>query len=239
MQIIHPYKFKSYLEHFKKEKFADIIGLRVSEKKYTIISNNIHKNYKIERIIHLLLEANKSKSLILRCSTYSVALETLSNIICDTKNSKNKPITDEKLAELILNKFKEIIKEYDFELSAEQVDILNKKVTQFNSPLNTDKLKLAFKILGIELNENDISALKGRNLFLHGSTPFKNFEEIKENQSNFSLFSSKMHLLLTCLLLKYLGFNGAITNHYAFGKSNRNEKVNEHFFKILKPINGW
>lgn len=239
LQIVHPWKFKSYLEHFKKEEFAEIIGLRVSDKKLTTINTNVHKNYKIERIINLLLEANKTKSLILRCSTYSVALETLSNIICDSKHKKAKPIQNETLAELISNKFKGIIKEYDFDLTSSQVLILNKKIDNFNNPINANKLKLAFEIVGLVLNENDNKALKARNVLLHGSTPFKQFEEDEREQINFALFSSKMHLLLTCLLLKYLGFNGAVTNHYAFGKSNRKETVDEDFFRILSPKEGW
>lgn len=239
IQIVHPVKFNDYLKHFKKEKFATIIGLTVNEEKFSIINNNIHKNFKIERIIKLLLEANKTKSLILRCSTYSVALETLSNIICKAKNNQAKPIQNNQLAELIISKFKALIVEYDSELTKDQVRILLKKINSFNNPINADKLKLAFEIMGLELNDNDLKALKARNIFLHGSTPFKKFEENERKMSNFALFSNKMHLLLTCLLLKYLGFNGAITNHYTFGKFNRNEEVDEDFFRILKPKEGW
>lgn len=239
IQIVHPIKFNDYLKHFKKEKFATVIGLTVNEEKLSIINNNVHKNFKIERIINLLLEANKTKSLILRCSTYSVALETLSNIICEAKHNKAKPIQNNQLAELIISKFKAIVEEYDFELTEDQVRILLKKINSFNNPINADKLKLAFEIMGLELNDNDLKALKARNSFLHGSTPFKKFEENERKMSNFALFSNKMHLLLTCLLLKYLGFNGAITNHYAFGQLNRKEEVDEAFFRILKPKEGW
>ena len=235
LPIIHPREFRNFLKHYKREELAKNIGIRVNESKLAVICKNTHKNFKIERIINLILEGNISKSLILRCSTYSVALETLSNIICDSKHQQNRPIQDEKLAELINEKFKAIIEDYDFALSNNQKEILEKKIDNFNKPLNTDKLKLAFELMRIKLNRNDLKALKARNVFLHGSTPFKKFESNEKNKIGFSLFSNKMHLLLICLLLKYLGFTGAITNHYAFGKFNLDEEVDEHYFRILQP----
>lgn len=239
LQIVHPTKFKDYLKYLNKEEYADVVGLRVSAEKLSIVSDSLHENHKVERIINLLHEANKTNSLILRCSAYSVALETLSNIICNSKQNEAKPIQNDFLAEKILSNFKTIIKNHSDELSKNQTTILLKKIDNFNKPLNTDKLKLAFNVLELELNSNDIKALKARNVFLHGSTPFKSFEEDENKQKAFALFSNKMHLLLTCLLLRYLGFNGAITNHYAFGKSYHKEIVDEHFFRILKPKGGW
>jgi|GEM_PF-1554429 len=235
VQIVHPYKFQSYLKHIKKEEHLERIGMFVTDKKISVIANNLHKKKKIQRIINLILEANSTKSLILRCCTYSIALETLTNIIYEKNYKANKAIKNEQLEELLIKKINEVVDEYNH-LDKEDIDIdsVKKKIKNLGKPINQDKLTKSFEILNIKLNDADIKALKSRNSFLHGSSPIKNFETNYDKEVDLSLLSTKLNNLTTCLLMKYLGFSGAITNSYSFKKSNLGKPVEEHFFRILK-----
>ena len=75
--------------------------------------------------------------------------------------------------------------------------------------------------------------LKARNKFLHGSTPFKNFEIDKNKEKEFILMTSKLRLLISMLLLKYLGYKGHIYNYYGHNMSMDKKTLIEHFVRFI------
>jgi len=88
-------------------------------------------------------------------------------------------------------------------------------------------------VLGIKLNEHDKETLRARNKFLHGSTPFRNYEIDKKKEQDFMLMTTKLRFLIVMLLLKYLGYKGHIYNYYGQSKSMDEQKLVEHFVRFI------
>ena len=181
----------------------------------------------------MIIEGTSTKNIVLRASVYSVAIETLTNIVYNENEQALKPINDEVLADKVLQKLLKVIDEYSPFMADEVVEILTKKISHINKPVNVDRLTKSFSILGIKLNEHDEKTLKARNKFLHGSTPFKNFEIDKEKEKEFKLLTTKLRLLIFMLLLKYLGYKGHLYNFYGHSKSFEAKSVIEHFVRFI------
>ncbi len=232
-QMVHPHKFKDYLEHVNRHDLINSMDMQLSLETFSIICSNILIDKNIQRIITLLLEGNAAKSILLRSSIYSLALETLTNIIYSKNKNKLNPISDTKLEKKIISKMIEALNEYETFLDTRSFVILTNRIQAFNKPTNSDKLEKSFQLYGIKLNNHDKEILKYRNIFLHGSSPVKDFEESIEKKIDLSLISNKLHLLVNCLLFKYLGYRGHVTNHFAFAESKTKEFVSEHYFRVL------
>lgn len=197
------------------------------------VASKVYKNSKIKRIIELLMEGTSTKNLILRASVYSVAIETLTNIVYNENAQELKPIDEERLAEKVTKKLLNIIDEYSSFMEDETISVLTKKINNINKPINVDRLTKSFSILGIRLNEHDEKTLKARNKFLHGSTPFKNFEIDQRKEKEFYLMTTKLRLLISMLLLKYLGYKGHIYNYYGYSMYRDKKTLIEHFVRFL------
>lgn len=79
-----------------------------------------------------------------------------------------------------------------------------------NNPTNADSLAQPLKDAGYALMPNDKTALKMRNIFLHGGLTKGNLEE----QTNEIFYLSLMlHKLACIIILKRAGFNGYILNN--------------------------
>ena len=118
-------------------------------------------------------------------------------------------------------------------MTDDAVRIFTKKISNLNKPANVDKLSNSFTILGIKLNDHDKKTIKARNTFLHGSTPFKNFEKNKEKEKEFRLLTTKLRYLICMLLLKHLGYKGHLYNYYGHTKSFEAKAVIEHFVRFI------
>lgn len=199
----------------------------------SLISSRIYKNSKIKRIIELIIEGTCATNLVLKASIYSIAIETLANIIILENEDATKTIKNKKLAEEILHKLLKVIHEYETFLNSKSIQILTKKINDINKPTNIDKLAMSFSILGVKLNKHDNETLKSRNIFLHGSTPFRNFEIDKNKKNEFVLMITKLRLLIIILLLKYLGYKGHVFNNYGYFKFQAVSKIVEPFVRLI------
>ena len=112
------------------------------------------------------------------------------------------------------------------------MQILKAKVENINSPTNSKKLSKPFELLGLKLSQTEKLILNHRNKFLHGTSPFKE-SELKSKESDISFISKKLHTLCNCLILKYCGYSGHITDYGGFHQFNWEDKVTEHLFKII------
>lgn len=232
-KICDYHKCTDYLNHIGHKNNSNKLCSGMEAEVLTKVASKIYKDSKTKRIIELIIEGTKTENLVLRASVYSVAIETLTNIIYDENEQSLNPIKDEKLVEKITHKLLAVIDEYSAFMDDEIFDILSKKINNINKPINVDRLTKSFSILGIELNKHDKDTLKARNKFLHGSTPFKNFEIDKKKEKEFILMTTKLRFLIMSLLLKYLGYKGHIYNYYGYSKSLEEKKIIEHFVKFI------
>lgn len=222
-----------YLEHLGQKEIGKKICKCMDNSTLSLIANKIFKDAKIKRIIELIMEGTNSKSIVLRASVFSVAIETLTNIVYKKNTETLNPIKDKKLAAKVSEKLYEVIDEYSSFMTEDAVRIYNKKINNLNTPANVDKLTNSFAILGIKLNDHDKKTIKARNTFLHGSTPFKNFEINKEKEKEFKLLITKLRFLICMLLLKHLGYKGHLYNYYGHTKSFEAKSVIEHLVRFI------
>ncbi|NQU80317.1 MAG: hypothetical protein HQ543_02210, partial [Bacteroidetes bacterium] len=232
-KICDSLRCSQYLEHIGQNKNSKKLCAGMDFEIFSTIAAKIYKNSKIKKIIELLIEGSSAKNLVLRASVYSVAIETLTNIVYNENEQALKPIDDEDLAQKVSQKLLEVIDEYSTFMTDEAINILTKKINNINKPVNVDRLTKSFSILGIKLNDHDENTLRTRNKFLHGSTPFKNFEIDKEKENEFILLTTKLRLLICMLLLKYLGYKGHIYNFYGHSKSIEAKSLIEHFVRFI------
>jgi DNA polymerase III epsilon subunit-like protein len=184
------------------------------------------------RCCELIIEGNQSKQVLLRAGIYSIALETLTNIIYEENKEKINPISDKKLAKLIRGKFSEVVKEYDEFISEYGMKIIESKINDINKPTNSKKLSMPFELYRIKLNKDDIEILNHRNKFLHGTSPFGE-EELKEKEYEIKFIIARLHYMINSLMLKYIGYSGHIINYPAWIQFNKKEKLTDHLFRII------
>lgn len=149
----------------------------------------------------------------IKASTYSVALETLKNIIIEENEEKINPFKSKSKASKAIQKCQCVINELEDSDFNNKKAVLN-KLEQLNQVGNRDSFILAFKLLKIPLNQDDENCISMRNDFLHGRIPFE--DEIKEKEEkDYQLqhIVYKLHLLITSLIFKYCGYSGYMLNN--------------------------
>jgi len=131
----------------------------------------------------------------------------------DTKENKRyfTPLKITKNINSITEDLYSVIEKYKRELSLKEYEIINKKIKYLNTPFNANKPIKAFEFYNIKLSESYIKLIKNRNLFLHGSTPYKENLYV-DNLSELHLDSIRLHVLASILVLKYCDYSGHLIN---------------------------
>lgn len=227
--LLDPFQFGQYLEVLKQpnDKFH-----WMTAKHFSSLCFEISKNDTYARCCRLILEGHSSDHVLLQCSIYSIALEALTNIICEEKKEKVNPIPEKELAAKIGEKLINCVDEYEAFLTDYGITVLTARINDINKPTNSKKLSIPFELYGIELTKDDVKILGYRNKFLHGSSPFKE-DELSLKKKELSFISGKFQLLLNSLMLKYIGYNGHVVNYAAWVQYNSKEKITEPFFKVV------
>ena len=94
---------------------------------------------------------------------------------------------------------------------------------------------LPFKILEINLLDDDIKIINSRNDFLHGRTP--DYMKIGERRSIYDkdrdmyYASVRMYTLLNILILKYIGYNNYVINFSKIYEKETGYLVNESYYR--------
>ncbi len=187
---------------------------RYSMLKPAIFSTIITKAFENERMLRamkIIAEGNAYSNEI-RASVYSVALETVRNVIIEQNEDKVAPIKDKTFAKKLKEDFKKLIDEGDDEQFTNR-EALYKRINDFNQLPNKDSFKAAFSIVGFELTTEDIKCLESRNVFLHGKLPVDNAKDI---ESEIKYFTHKLHFLVCALILKYCGYYGWVVNSHKY-----------------------
>ena len=193
------------------------------------------------RTIEMILSATSSKSPITQGALYSVAIETMTNIIKEENPKSVKVITNTSLTKKLKKELIEIITSQKNELTKGSIkdgfDILISKINQINDAPNSKKLTIPFDLYKIDLDTEDIEAIKNRNKYLHGKAPLDTKEEFE-----LELIALRLHFLIGCLILKYIGYEGHVMNlpvwHYFGNKNQLNELLSKLNFDQLTPLSG-
>jgi hypothetical protein len=195
--------------------FAKATGsknLRTSYLAPKIFQNIVENCIKDPRFLRALKMITESASfpLEIKASNYSVALETLKNIIIEENIIKINPFKDKRVAIKTINEIKSIVSQIDDKEFNNKQSVLN-KIDQLNQVGNKEGILLSFKLLSIPLSEDDVKCLVERNNFLHGKIPFESETVTKDYRLQH--IGHKLHMLLCALVLKYSGYHGYILNN--------------------------
>lgn len=197
-----------------------------------VFSNLVTKSFVDEKFARALriIGLSNDYPLEIRASAYSVALETMKNIIVEENEEKFNPFKTkaasrrfrkaciaelEKIAEKDLNNKPAIVKRID----------------SFNQTTNKDSFEIAFSLVGVRLNEHDKRVIAMRNDFLHGRIPFED-EDNDEERDPLFMITYKLQFLLSALILRYSGFRGGIRNNYVYvGVKNKQDVGSDALFR--------
>ncbi len=213
MKIVDP-------DLFSQLQKLDRVTGHITPETFSRLTTNAVRDVRFMRAIKIISYAN-TYPLEIQASSYSVALETVKNILLEENRETTNPFKNKKNAQETIKKLKALIDEMDDEEFNNKTVVL-KKLDQLNQMTNRDGFTLAFDLLNFKLTESDRWALDRRNDFLHGRIPFE--EESNEIQTiELRALTYKLHFLVVGLLLKHSGFTGMVRN-------------NPMYFKLLQGI---
>lgn len=221
--------------NFYKEKLS-VIPLSVISKFVQLIKDN--EDFSVT--ILYLMEVLHLKSLVSMPGAFSVVLESLANIIINPSRIKTKLISDNELADEIIEELNLVIDKYSSQLDDESMIKLKRRINALNSPINQRKITNAMKLrepfdqLSIKLSINDEYAIKYRNYLLHGNILMNdgNVRSSNEIDDHMMYISAKLYTLISKLVLKYCGFSGYVVNHAKFHASEKSPEELNHFEKV-------
>jgi len=223
MEVVSPHLLWDFTRSNSQEAY---INMEV----FSNIVNKARQDKRFLRALKIISEANEYP-LEIRASAYSVALETVKNIVVEENNEKINPFKDRKFAAKIIKSLKEIITPLEDTFFNNKETVLN-KLEQINQVTNKDSFKIAFDICGFSLTDIDEKALLKRNDFLHGRIPFEDEEEAEKNQE-LKFITYKLHFLVTALIMKYCKFSGLLKNNPKFFSvfAEDNKEIDEPLFR--------
>ena len=195
---------------------------RVSSEQFSRFCEFLCNDNELLRVAEILISAMGNKDPMQQGALYAVALETLTKNLGNKKPQK--PIEDNKLSLEITNGLKSVLEQYRDRITDEGFIILSKRIDGINFPTNKDKLIKTFTNYGITLSKKDEETIDKRNSYLHGSKPLKTSDIFELTQ-----ISLRLHTLIVCLLLKYVGYKGHIIN-LDFYAHLLDEKRRNNFF---------
>lgn len=114
------------------------------------------------------------------------------------------------------------------QLEVELYEFLQRKISGFFNPLNTDRLKKACETVHYQLASEDEATLKLRNKFLHG-----NFTERDLSPSERLSIILRIHRLVCSLLAKCSGYDGYIFLYDQFLPTQGRDKSVEDIFRKI------
>jgi len=167
---------------------------------------NSHEEYL--RASLLLINAGNIKG-ISKGSLASVALETITNII-GKKQSDKKIIDKNEIESKLKYELNKGLKKIQTQISKEQYTTFENKINNLNNIPNAQKLEDSFRLLDIELDEEELYCLSCRNKLLHGTLPKNKKFKMLNNDELVFLVSNRLIMLSAILLLKEAGYTGKI-----------------------------
>lgn len=166
----------------------------------------IHEEYL--RASLLLINAGNTQG-ISKGSLAAVALETISSTI-EKKQSTKKIVTEKRVESQLKYELKKGLKKIQLAITEEQYKTFETKIDHINTIPNAQKLEDSFRLLGIELDEDELYCLSCRNRLFHGALPKNKNLNMLNNDQLILLISNRLILLSAILLLKKAGYGGKV-----------------------------
>jgi|GEM_PF-3554850 len=184
----------------------------------------------LNRVLFLIVEGH-TLSIELRASIYTVALETLTNIISAENDSKLLPISNKTISKNMIKDLISVLEKYKDQFNQNGKDTLLRKISVINSPTNKQKLIKPFELLNLKLKDKEVDAINKRNDFLHGRSPY-NYED---EESEFKLQQLALTLLycVTILVLKYVGYSGYVMYYPSINEFKNKKEISDFILKII------
>lgn len=229
----------AWLSDYKKvaEKYYRLKKIRLLKiEEFSFLCNKLLINDDFTATILLIIESTKA-SLIFRPSGYSIALETLSDIIIGAEKEKTAPINSKKDYKEFKNDLIEVLNKHSTKESFIDTKTLQARIENINQITNLESLKKPFSILEISLLEEDLKVIKSRNDFLHGRVP--DFKKQGANRSiemkDYDLYyaSVRLYTLLNVLIFKMIGFDNYVLNFPKIYEKNTKYKIKEDYYRKI------
>ena len=230
----NPYAWLSDYEKASEKyyKFKKIRLLKIDE--FSFLCNKLLTNDDFMSTILLIIESTKA-SLIFRPSGYSIALETLSDIIIEEEKEKIAPINSKQDSKEFRKDLIAVLETHCIKESFIDSNTLRVRIENINQITNLESLKKPFSILNVDLLEEDLKIIKSRNDFLHGRIPdFKKQgvnRSIELKDSDLYYASVRLYTLLNILIFKMIGFDNYVLNFPKIFEKSTKYKVKEDFYR--------
>lgn len=198
------------------------------------------ENEQFGEIVFCLMSINDSSGnshLFLKGASYSALLEMFSDFILnESPIEKTYAVKTSKLRKELRNNLHETAEQFYCKHGIDNYgsSSIYKNISRVTKSTNKDMLKAPFKILKLQLSENEEKIIEYRNEFLHGRNPYKN-EEIEIQFKNLMYINLELNFLISALILKYIGFNGVVKNLSKIYLDYKNIEFlkNEDYFKKI------
>lgn len=206
----------------------------ISIDSFSCLCQKLHASEELLSSLLIILESSAA-SLILRPGGYAIALETLSDVIIGGKEERFAPITNKNEAGKFRKELSDILKKYSSSEYFKDPETLQKNIDKINQMTNKERLKAPFKVLNIELSDEDLNVINSRNDFLHGRIPdFKNLgasRSIEQKDRDLYYASVRLYTLLNMLILKFVGFDGYVVNYAKIYEKGTRYLCNEDYYR--------
>lgn len=192
----------------------------ISKESISNLTNHMLNNTKFYYIMDIIFDINKIGSFgRSTASLYVVCLEMITSIIRNSKNETNDNHIKQNKNQEAKVRLKEeldcIAREYyknNIPDECYENSIFKKKINDLLKPTNIDQLRMPFDMLSIKLSEDDLKIIKRCNDLLHGNNIFKSNLSLHDEAKEILYLNFQLNYLVNALILKYIGYSGAIRN---------------------------
>ncbi|WP_218597736.1 hypothetical protein [Polaribacter sp. NJDZ03] len=204
-------------------------------KEFSNLCQYCHLNNDIKSVLLLLIEVH-TQTLVSGPGILSIALETLSKVLYEENKSTLAPIKNKSISKKLRKELLKTLENFKDEIDLEGKEIIKSRIDQINQRTNRDKLLIPFKILDIPIYLSDIEAIEQRNAFLHGKTPMIReitTKSINEEDKLIYYLYLKLYVLVSSILLKYIGFDNLVVNYPKIHEKNTGIELDEEYYRQI------
>jgi len=180
------------------------------------------------RAIKLMTESTRAPMQI-RAASFSVALETMKNIIISANEEKVSPM-EKAFGRKVIKELKIVLNTFPAETFKNKAMVV-KKIDNLNQVGNTEAFQLCFELVGIKLQQSELDCIRLRNDFLHGRIPFE--DEVALDHLLLQRITLQLHQLVCGLILKYKGFSGQLINNMTYIELQNGWAVTGPLFRAI------
>lgn len=186
------------------------------------------KSLEFSRTLEIVNEAVQSELPLTKCVLFTTALETISGLI-NKSQKKPTPINEDSLEKGgLIGKIEDLVNKDEYLTQDEKTFLIDKKIKNWNSPTNKNKVLSAFEYYKGQLPDPLKNIPEYRNSYFHGSIP-------KGEKFGFAvdnlIRAYELQFLASILILKYCGYKGYVQNraavmeYHAIRGNNPTEKI--------------